>query len=191
MTTPQDPDEPPLVVDVDDFLIPVDQPDPAPPAPAKKATKRSTAKAKRPPRIPAPDPDPAPVAADEPQQPLYDTMAAWFKGWYHRTIERQMSPGLVWCPQWWRHNEAISILTALWASWEGARVSGDPDAMIVWWERSTALLAHLTSADVGPFAACSNREHEDHVDLTLPYLPEPPEFFGFILDTGPDGYGNR
>ena len=27
-----------------------------------------------------------------------------------------------WCPQWWRHAEAITRLTALWQSWEAMRL---------------------------------------------------------------------
>jgi hypothetical protein len=97
-------------------------------------------------------------------------MAAWFKGWFHPMIERQVSAGLVWCPQWWRHHEATAILDALWTSWEGARVSGDPDAMLLWWERAIGLLQHLTSPDHGPFAACSSRQHQiEDGDLALPW----------------------
>ena len=111
----------------------------------------------------------------------YPTMASWFREWFHQVIQRQQTQSLIWCPQWWQHNEALAILDGLWMAWEGARISPDPDAMLTWWERATGMLNHLTSRDVGPFAACTREEHRD-IDLSLPYDREPLGFFGIVFD---------
>jgi hypothetical protein len=179
--TVPDPAEQPLTVDIDDFLLPADPADPAPekrPGKAKRTRKQSA---------PAAD-----DADEQAHQPLYKTADAWFKGWFHQLIERQVSVGLIWCPQWWRHGEAINILDALWTSWEGARVSDDPDAMLIWWERAIGMLNHLTSAEHGPFAACSSRQHQvEPGDLALPNDPAPAGYFGLIIEDEPDDYGTQ
>lgn len=129
---------------------------------------------------------------DDETDPLYETMAAWFHGWFHQVVERQTSSGLIWCPQWWRHNEAIAILDALWMAWEGARLDEQPDAMLLWWERAIGLLHHLTSPDHGPFAGCTSRRHQiQDGDLALPHDPEPPGWFGIVLDTTGTVKGER
>lgn len=127
--------------------------------------------------------DPQDPAQDA--EPFYPTMAAWFRSWFRQVVERQTSSGLVWCPQWWRHNEAIAILDALWMAWEGARISPAAEAMLLWWERAIGMLHHLTSPDHGPFAACTSRRHQvEDGELALPHDPEPPGWFGLILPTG-------
>lgn len=147
---------PPLTVDVDAFALPADPPADLPADPGDQ---------------------------DE-VEPLYPTMAAWFRAWFHQVIERQPSSGLIWCPQWWRHNEAVAILDALWMAWEGARIAPDADAMLLWWEHAIGMLHHLTSPDHGPFAACTSRKHQvQDGDLALPFAPPPTGWFGVILDT--------
>lgn len=37
-----------------------------------------------------------------------------------------------WCPEWWRHAEAISRFEALWWAWEHMRLEGGA-AMSAWW----------------------------------------------------------
>lgn len=59
-----------------------------------------------------------------------------------------------WCPQWWRHAEAISRLEALWRAWEHLRL--DPaTGMSVWFrDHADPHMAALLDAD-GPFKGCS------------------------------------
>jgi hypothetical protein len=131
------------------------------------------------------DADGPPTARqDEAFRPRYPTSSAWFKGWFHQVIERQQTQSLIWCPRWWAHPEALAIIDALWWSWEGARVSRDPDAMLAWWERTVGMINHLTSRTFGPFAACTPDEHRE-IDLSLPYQREPAGYFGIILDEDP------
>ncbi|WP_224027160.1 DUF4913 domain-containing protein [Arthrobacter sp. NicSoilC5] len=37
-----------------------------------------------------------------------------------------------WCPSWWKHEEAISRLEALWRSWQFLRLDGST-GMSIWW----------------------------------------------------------
>ncbi|NKS04686.1 DUF4913 domain-containing protein, partial [Rhodococcus hoagii] len=55
------------------------------------------------------------------------------RSWRH-SYRREVIEGTSrnWCPQWWRHAEAISRLEALVAS-VGAPASGSRHGMSVWW----------------------------------------------------------
>ena len=61
-------------------------------------------------------------------------------------------------PQWWRHAEAITRLTALWQSWEAMRLQ--PGTGTANWLRDH--LDHqlpILLGRSGPFAQCSEDEH--------------------------------
>ena len=79
-----------------------------------------------------------------------------------------------WCPEWWRHAEAISRLEALWRAWEHLRL--DPaTGMSVWFrDHADHHMAILLDSN-GPFKRCS--AERGHVERQLDPLPlvEPPE----------------
>jgi len=77
-----------------------------------------------------------------------------------------------WCPQWWRHAEAIWRLELLWRSWEVARHSAT--GMSSW---STEVDRHLGEllGDDGPFRQCRAADDDRearHTDLP-PATAEP------------------
>lgn len=37
-----------------------------------------------------------------------------------------------WCPQWWKHDEAVYRLQALWLSWEYMRVNDGANGPTTW-----------------------------------------------------------
>jgi hypothetical protein len=81
-----------------------------------------------------------------------------------------------WCPQWWRHAEAITRLTALWQSWEAMRLQ--PGTGIANWLRDH--LDHqlpILLGRSGPFAQCSE---EEHIDPRIA-AAEPPPFGWWTL----------
>ncbi|MHA7177918.1 DUF4913 domain-containing protein [Arthrobacter sp. Sr24] len=91
------------------------------------------------------------------------------------TYRRPINPGggVTWCPQWWKHAEAISRLEALWRAWEFLRLEG-ATGMSVWWrDHADHHMSVLLSGD-GPFKSCSP---DDGHKAKLPPLPceEPPE----------------
>lgn len=70
-----------------------------------------------------------------------------------------------WCPQWWRHAEAIWRLELLWRSWEVSRLQ--PTGMSGW---SVELDRHKWEllGDEGPFRQCRGPEDDRpdrHTDL--------------------------
>lgn len=82
--------------------------------------------------------------------------------------------GQVWCPEWYRHAQAISRLDSIWRAWENLRF--DPAlGMSNWWvhyvdPNMRALLDPVT----GPFARCANGHQASE---TLPLVPAPDGVF--------------
>ncbi len=85
-------------------------------------------------------------------------------------VEQQLAPmwrrnlsanALTWCPEWWRHAEAIARLEALWRAWEHLRL--DPAlGMSVWFrDHADPHMSVLLDAD-GPFKGCSPEEGKGH-----------------------------
>lgn len=92
---------------------------------------------------------------------------------YRRELE---GPGRTWCPEWWRHAEAITRLEALWRAWEQLRL--DPATGISVWFRDHAdhHMAVLLDPD-GPFKGCSpERGHSTRLE-PLPTEPAPLDIF--------------
>ena len=92
---------------------------------------------------------------------------------YRRPLGGQ---GVTWCPEWWRHAEAIARLEALWRAWEHLRL--DPaTGMSVWFrDHADHHMAVLLSAD-GPFKGCKPKEgHGGRLDA-LPLTPPPDDLF--------------
>ncbi|MDX2937170.1 DUF4913 domain-containing protein [Streptomyces ipomoeae] len=89
--------------------------------------------------------------------------------------------GRVWCPEWYRHAEALSRLDSVWRAWEALR--WDPGlGMSTWWAHHLdPNMRALMDPVTGPFVHCA----EGHQgSLPLPMVP-PPE--GLFWDQrGPD-----
>ena len=81
----------------------------------------------------------------------------------------------VWCPQWWRHAEAVARLEALWRAWEHLRQ--DPATGLSVWFRDHAdhHMTMLLDAD-GPFKGCDGN-HGEHPLEELPHEPPPEGMF--------------
>ncbi|MBF6302445.1 DUF4913 domain-containing protein [Nocardia amamiensis] len=61
-----------------------------------------------------------------------------------------------WCPDWWRHTEAVARLYSLWHEWEFMRSSSDERFSLSWWfvHQADPHMAVLMSP-FGGFAGCS------------------------------------
>jgi hypothetical protein len=69
-----------------------------------------------------------------------------------------------WCPEWFRHEEVMHRLTALWHAWENLRLEGG-DSMSGWWlYHLDGHLRTIMDPERGPFQAC----HEKHSDKLAP-----------------------
>lgn len=111
-------------------------------------------------------------AADETPQNVYSTVAAFVAGYLsriyaHHGLDRQTS--WHWCPEWWKHPEAVARLEACWRAWEKLR--RDPGTGPGVWFRDHAdpCMTALT-ADGGTLSRCTTGH------LAPPALPivEPP-----------------
>ena len=90
-------------------------------------------------------------------RPQYPTVEAWVRDYLLPSFPRPCgelgaSARWRWCEQWWRHDEAVTILTALWYGWEHAAVQ--TLGMLDWLPRLYHLLPILCGDD-GPFRLCS------------------------------------
>jgi hypothetical protein len=89
--------------------------------------------------------------------PQYPNVEAWLRDYLLPSFPRPAGElGAAgrwrWCEQWWRHDEAVTILTALWYGWEHAAVQ--TLGMLGWLPRLYNLLPILASDD-GPFRLCT------------------------------------
>jgi hypothetical protein len=118
--------------------------------------------------------DDAAAAGEEPAPTLFyatleDFVREQLAPMYRRALD---SPSRTWCPQWWKHAEAISRLEALWRAWEHLRL--DPaTGMSVWFrDHADHHMAVLLDSD-GPFKRCSaGKGHKPLEELPLEPAPE-------------------
>ena len=69
---------------------------------------------------------------DGEQELFYPHVAAFVSDRLVHLYARRLGQTYVWCPEWFRHAEALSRLDALWRAWEHLRL--DPATGIsVWW----------------------------------------------------------
>ncbi|MEU1405139.1 DUF4913 domain-containing protein [Streptomyces sp. NPDC005728] len=87
--------------------------------------------------------------------------------------------GRVWCPEWYRHAQALSRLDSVWRAWENLR--WDPGlGMSSWWtHHADPHMRALTDPVTGPFARCVDGHRQPE---PLP-IAEPPE--GLFSDQRP------
>ena len=138
------------------------------------------------------DEPPAPAGHDDATQPgeeapppaLYYAHLEDFVGDYLVQVYRRSlsGPSTAWCPEWWRHPEAVIRLEALWRAWEHLRL--DPATGMSVWLRDHAdhHMGVLLSSD-GPFKGCGVDGHGDHPLEPLP-VATPPEALRAAATTG-------
>lgn len=108
----------------------------------------------------------------EPPAPIYGSVVEFVTEqlvpMYRRDMEGTQRS---WCPEWWRHAEAIARLEALWRAWEHLRL--DPTTgMSVWFRDHADHHMPILLDNEGPFRRCSIKGHSDRLEA-LP-LEEPP-----------------
>jgi hypothetical protein len=83
-----------------------------------------------------------------------------------------------WCPKWWRHDEAVYRLQALWMSWEHMRVNDGPVGAATWLVNYADPIMSVLLDVEGAFKGCSvetgHRDARPHEDARLP-CDAPPE----------------
>ncbi|MEU2201687.1 DUF4913 domain-containing protein [Isoptericola sp. NPDC019482] len=95
---------------------------------------------------------------------------------YRRKIGGRGGAGARWDAEWWKHEEAVIRLEALWRSWEHLRQDA-ATGMSVWWrDHADHHMGILMSPD-GPFAAAEGDANSNKLGDPLPYIPPPEGMF--------------
>jgi hypothetical protein len=91
---------------------------------------------------------------------------------YRRAVS---GTGTTWCPEWWRHREALVRLDALWRAWEYQRHDA-ATGMSVWLrDHADHHMSVLLSAD-GPLKGCTESQHSSRPLRPLPSTAVPDGF---------------
>jgi hypothetical protein len=118
------------------------------------------------------DPSPADPAHGQ-AAPVYSDLESWVHEILAQVVRRRLGGHLTWCPEWYRHAEAIMRLMAMWEEWERAVEDG---TMSHWWlDHCDPHMAVLMSRDNGPFMACTEKEHRPLGPL--PLAPRNPQLW--------------
>jgi len=114
--------------------------------------------------------------AEQPPELYYPDVVAFVSQhlipMYRRPLGGQ---GVTWCPEWWRHAEAIARLDALWRAWEHLRLDAATGASVWFRDHADHHMPVLLSTD-GPFKGCKPDRHGERLD-PLPLSAPPPELF--------------
>lgn len=117
-------------------------------------------------------------AAAEPS--LYYGSVDEFVREYLRHVYRRRIDGRnrVWAAEWWRYDEAVIRLEALWRSWEHLRRDGATGISVWLRDHADHHMAILMDPD-GPFAAADPNASENQAKRgqPLPYAPPPQGLF--------------
>jgi hypothetical protein len=109
---------------------------------------------------------------EEAPEPYFPNLMTFVKDYLSPMYRRALAgSATTWCPEWWKHSEAIARLEALWRAWEFLRL--DPHTGMSVWFRDHAdhHMGVLLSAD-GPFKGCKPAEHGERLK-PLPLMPPP------------------
>jgi len=98
---------------------------------------------------------------------IYSSVVEFVENYLSMTYQRQVTDTAetVWCPEWWRHPEAVARLEALWRAWENSRLDG-ATGLSDWFTLHADRQMKQLFAPVGPFRYCSARH--GHKDLLSP-----------------------
>ncbi|MFE1594824.1 DUF4913 domain-containing protein [Nocardia sp. NPDC058705] len=85
---------------------------------------------------------------------VFDFVAKYLSRVYSRQVTDISDT--VWCPEWWRHPEAMIRLDAVWQTWEHFRLEGGPGISVWFLDHADKHMAALFDPK-GPFKYCSVR----------------------------------
>lgn len=111
--------------------------------------------------------------APQPPKLVFGSAAEFFEKFLRMVYRRPVGHTLRWSAEWWRCDEAVVRIEALWRAWESLRL--DPATGISVWFRDHAdpHMAILLSPE-GPFAGAKDRTS---VGEPLPHTPPPAGMF--------------
>lgn len=101
-----------------------------------------------------------PDDADDGGDPTYGRLREFVTGWLASNYRRDLGNGLVWCPHWEQHEEAVSRLAGIWLTWEAAARDDNPAALSAWWRDHADPCMDRLLSEHGPFSACRKQHTE-------------------------------
>lgn len=107
-----------------------------------------------------------PADASTEAELFYANPIAFFRGTLGPSYVREVNNGseFVWCPQWYKHPEALARVEAMWRAWEHLRLDGALGSS-TWWINHADPHMSMLMAPNGPFKKCV---YEGHVARTKP-----------------------
>jgi hypothetical protein len=102
--------------------------------------------------------------------PVYRSLIEFMDGFFFPTLRRSDQRVWAWCPEWWRHPDAVQRLHVVWRTWEEAQTSSPADWSNWWLYHLDPHLAALTEPSRGPFRDCN----KGHVSEGEPFPSVPP-----------------
>lgn len=117
-----------------------------------------------------------PAAAEAAAPRLYYGSTNEFVRDYLRHVYKRKIDGrhAFWSPQWWKSDEAIARLEALWLAWEHLRLDTTTGPS-VWWRDHPTLTWGVLMSSIGPFA--KEVDVKASVLEPLPHEEPPAELF--------------
>ena len=105
---------------------------------------------------------------DEPAELLYANPLEFFVNVLGPSYVREVNGGseFVWCPQWYKHVEALSRVETIWRAWEHLRLEGAL-GLSTWWLNHADPHMRMLMAPNGPFKTCV---YEGHAPRNRPEL---------------------
>lgn len=130
-----------------------------------------------PPRA-SPVPAPSGAQRDGASAPrLFASVEQFVHGYLARIICRRLGQGTaMWCPEWWRHDEAVIRFDCLWRAFEYFVTDAETGVSTWWLHHADPHLRALLDPDYGPFALCDPEDgHARYPMDPLPVRDAPPE----------------
>ncbi|WP_459959046.1 DUF4913 domain-containing protein [Nocardia sp. IFM 10818] len=109
------------------------------------------------------------MSDSRPTPMIYDSVVEFVENYLSLVYRRDVTEHSrrKWCPEWWKHAEAVARLDAVWRTWEHYRTDGKTGLSVWFLDHGDPHMRELFDSD-GPFKFCSpTRGHQD----TLPPLP--------------------
>ncbi|MBY8859535.1 DUF4913 domain-containing protein [Nocardia sp. CA2R105] len=104
----------------------------------------------------------------------YKSVVQFVENYLSMTFQRQVTDttDTVWCPEWWKHHEAVARLDSLWRVWEHFRQQGATGLSEWFVEHADPQMKQLFDPR-GTFRYCSARH--GHKDLLSPLPASEPQ----------------
>ncbi|MEV0293953.1 DUF4913 domain-containing protein [Nocardia sp. NPDC050710] len=119
-----------------------------------------------------------PSGVDERGVSIYASVVEFVENYLSLVYRRQVLDlnDTAWCPEWWRHAEAVVRLDALWRAWEHYRLEPSTGLSVWFLDHADPHMYKLIDQR-GPFRYCNAQNGHQDLLGPLPLRPPPPELF--------------